>query len=83
MTNPAAGELVQLPYVEDQSGAQVVQPVDNIETMLDGPNLHGEDAPPALPALPVAACSVREAGRALVGIGAELRGHPRYGGAPF
>jgi len=49
MTNPAAGDLVQLPYVEDQSGAQVVQPVDNIEPMLDGPNLHGEDAPPALP----------------------------------
>jgi hypothetical protein len=50
MTNPAAGELVQLPYVEEQSGSQVVQPVDNIEPMLDGPNLHGEDAPPALPA---------------------------------
>jgi hypothetical protein len=50
MTNPAAGELVQLPYVEEQSGSHVVQPVDNIEPMLDGPNLHGEDAPPALPA---------------------------------
>ncbi|MBA4107272.1 MAG: hypothetical protein C0485_16120 [Pirellula sp.] len=50
MTNPAAGELVQLPYVEEQSGAQVVQPVDNLEPLLDGPNLHGEDAPPALPA---------------------------------
>ena len=50
MTNTAAGELVQLPYVEEQSGSQVVQPVDNIEPMLDGPNLHGEDAPPALPA---------------------------------
>jgi hypothetical protein len=49
MTNPAARELVQLPYVEEQSGAQVVQPVDNIEPALDGPNLHGEDAPPALP----------------------------------
>lgn len=49
MTNPAA-ELVQLPYVEEQPGAQVVQPVDNLEPLLDGPNLHGEDAPPALPA---------------------------------
>ena len=49
MTNPAAGELVQLPYVE-QAGGQVVQPVDNIEPVLDGPNLRGDDAPPALPA---------------------------------
>ena len=48
MTNPAAGELVQLPYVE-QTGGQVVQPVDNIEPVLDGPNLRGDDAPPALP----------------------------------
>lgn len=50
MTNPAAGGLLQLPYVEEQTATQVVQPVDNIEPMLDGPNLHGEDAPPALPA---------------------------------
>lgn len=50
MTNPAAGELVQLPYVEELPASQVVQPVDNIEPLLDGPNLHGEDAPPALPA---------------------------------
>ena len=50
MTNPAAGELVQLPYVEEQTGGQVVQPVDTIEPALDGPHLHGEDAPPALPA---------------------------------
>jgi hypothetical protein len=50
MTNPAAGELVQLPYVAELPSSQVVQPVDNIEPLLDGPNLHGEDAPPALPA---------------------------------
>jgi hypothetical protein len=50
MTNPAAAELVQLPYVDDPSAGQVVQPVDNIEPILDGPNLHGDDAPPALPA---------------------------------
>lgn len=52
MTNPAAGELVQLPYVEQamgRTGGQVVQPVDNIEPVLDGPNLRGDDAPPALP----------------------------------
>ncbi|BBO30724.1 hypothetical protein [Lacipirellula parvula] len=52
MTNPAAGELVQLPYVQQaggQAGGQVVQPVDNIEPVLDGPNLRGDDAPPALP----------------------------------
>ena len=45
MTNPAVGELVQLPYVEELPSSQVVQPVDNIEPLLDGPNLHGEDAP--------------------------------------
>jgi hypothetical protein len=52
MTNPAAGELVQLPYVEQAAGqasGRVVQPVDNIEPVLDGPNLRGDDAPPALP----------------------------------
>ncbi len=52
MTNPAAGELVQLPYVQQaggHAGSEVVQPVDNIEPVLDGPNLRGEDAPPALP----------------------------------
>lgn len=48
MTNPAA-DLVQLPYVEEGPASKVVQPVDNIEPLLDGPNLHGEDAPPALP----------------------------------
>ncbi len=50
MINPAAVEFVRLPYVEEPLGTQVVQPVDNIEPALDGPNLHGEDAPPALPA---------------------------------
>lgn len=49
MANPAAAEFAPLPYVEDHSSARVVQPVDNIEPLLDGPNLHGDDAPPALP----------------------------------
>lgn len=51
MANPAANELVQLPYVEERNVAPpVVQPVDVIVPVLDGPNLHGDDAPPTMPA---------------------------------
>ena len=51
MANPAAAsELVQLPYVEERNVAPaVVQPVDVIVPVLDGPNLHGDDAPPTMP----------------------------------
>lgn len=49
MTNPAASELVPLPYVEQSAEAAIV-PVENIEPLRDGPNLQGDDAPPALPA---------------------------------
>jgi hypothetical protein len=49
MNNPAAHDLVQMRYLEEAPSARVVQPVDNIVPMLDGPNLHSDDAPPALP----------------------------------
>ena len=48
MTNPAASELIPLPYVE-QAIETAILPVENIEPLLDGPNLQGDDAPPALP----------------------------------
>src|SRR5690606_10594863 len=48
---PAASELVPLPYVEQVAPVSTaIMPVENIEPLLDGPNLQGDDAPPALPA---------------------------------
>ena len=50
MTNPAAAELVPLPYVEQAAPASTaILPAGNVEPLLDGVNLQGDDAPPALP----------------------------------